>query len=193
VIFRQPSRRRPNVGHSPASGLCLWQHRTVPKDSSNQADQIRAWLKRAGFKQGKSELDQSEQWLGKDCDVRLTPEGNDSRVQIWHRQTTTGWRDLDEVVHSRATWPEAATIPPLELATTPLSPGHKQRDLWRHAPRTWLYRSKPARPHSTPADGRPPSRPPGRSGIARRPRCGRRQRGPGIRCARRVRRRGSAR
>jgi hypothetical protein len=115
----------------------------VSKDSSDQADQIRAWLKRAGFKLEKPEPDQSEQWFRKDCDVRLIPEGNDVRIQLWHRQATTGWRDLDEVVRSRASWPEAAIIPPLELATAPLSPAHKQRDLVRHAPGTWLYQSKP--------------------------------------------------
>jgi hypothetical protein len=116
----------------------------VSKISSCQVAAIRTWLRERGFQRAAPRADQPELWWRYECQVKLTPQGGHTRVEIRDGETDADWHDLDELVDLRATWPEATTMSPIELATLPQFYAHKQGRSFRRAPGRLLYRkSKP--------------------------------------------------
>lgn len=120
----------------------------MPKVSYEQSVQIRAWLTGHKFQKEEDDAgaDQPEQWVhaADDCRVRLTWQGRRARVEVCHGGSSAVWRELGELVGLRAAWPEAITMSPIELATSPQLRPHRQRSAFLRAPGGWLYlRCKP--------------------------------------------------
>jgi hypothetical protein len=118
----------------------------MPKVSYKQSVQIAAWLEDGGFQKeekpsGVGGLEGLWVRAWDDCLVRLARQGGGVRVEVCHGGTSTGWRGLDELVGLRAAWPEARTMSPIELATTPQLHPHSQRSAFRRSPGGWLYRN----------------------------------------------------
>lgn len=112
--------------------------------SEDQADQIRAWLTRRGFHRGDAGGDRVEHWFRGECRVLLTPQGKGVQVEVCHDNTGMGWRGLTELTALRASWPEAGTMSPIELATSPQLHAHAEMRSFFRAPGGWLYeKSKP--------------------------------------------------
>lgn len=120
--------------------LILWQHRDVTGISEDQASSIRAWLSGNGFRKLPVQEGQPEHWFCDGIGIRFTRRGQRYRVDVLHAIGGQGWRGIDELLTIGNSWPEAPTIPPIEMVTSPqLYAG--RRDLsFRRVPGDWLYR-----------------------------------------------------
>lgn len=108
--------------------------------SSDQAAQVRLWLAGNGFHLEEARGTQPERWFLGECLVKLTFRGGRTRIDIRHDESGLGWHELDELTELRSNWPEAATMSPIELATSPQLHSHRHSPAFRRAPGTWLYR-----------------------------------------------------
>lgn len=124
----------------PDACLRLWRHRNVPKIPSDHAAEIRLWLVAHGFHKTELGAGRPEQWFLGECGVRLYHRDNGCRVKILHSGTGAGWRDLDELINMRRTWPEALTMSAIELATSPQLHVHRAGSAFLRAPGDWIYR-----------------------------------------------------
>ena len=108
--------------------------------SSDQAVQVREWLTGRGFHQVEAQVGELERWFLGECLVRLAFQGGRTRVEILHGESGQGWQELGGLAELRASWPEATTMSPIELATSPQIHPHRDRLTFRRAPGSWLYR-----------------------------------------------------
>jgi hypothetical protein len=109
-------------------------------DVSPEVVKLHNWLVTHGF--NRLDTGEHELWARSDCDVRLVRRRQALRVEV-RRRLATGWLDLDECVALHGGLSTTATVPPIELATSPPLPGQANR-FWgggfRRAPGKWLYR-----------------------------------------------------
>ena len=119
----------------------LWQHRDVSKIPGEQAAHIREWLSMHGFQKTESLDDPREHWFRGACGVRLAGSGENYRVDILHGTDDAGWHALSEMVALRRAWDEAATLPPIELATLERSHSHGTHAAPRRNLGRWLYQN----------------------------------------------------
>lgn len=76
----------------------MWQHQRMLRISSGQAVMIREWLE--------AHFDRAGQ-------------GNQERTRVDVRHLDGEWRSMGQILMMRADWPGAATMSPIESATSP--------------------------------------------------------------------------
>ena len=89
--------------------------------SFDQAQQVRSWLPRHGFKPVLSSIPESAEYLRPHDQfrVQIVNQGVRYSVQVWSNEPGTDWQDLDVLVNRRSAWPEALTMSRIHLATLP--------------------------------------------------------------------------
>jgi hypothetical protein len=119
----------------------VWQHRGVTEVSEGQAEEIRAWLGGNGFRKVQVQVQgQPQYWFRDETGVRLIQRRERYKVDILHATASQEWRGIDELLAMGSSWPEAATMLPIELVTSPQFYAHWKDFSFRHAPGIWLYR-----------------------------------------------------
>jgi hypothetical protein len=108
----------------------------VTEVSEDQAVKIRGWLTGNGFQVREA---QPEQWFRDETDVRFTPHGERYRIDIRHGTAGNGWRDIHKLLVLGSSWPEAITMLPIELVTSPRFYAHVKDVSFRQTPGRWLY------------------------------------------------------
>lgn len=114
----------------------MWQHQPMLRISSGQAVMIREWLEKARFEKAKGE---SEEWKRDTCTVRITPGLKRIRVDVRHLDSE--WRSMGQILMMRADWPGAATMSPIELATSPEHHDQRRGALFIYSPGAWIYKT----------------------------------------------------
>ena len=140
LVFGQALRRSDILcrgGETARSTLVVWQHRGVTEVSYGQANKIRAWLGGNGFQEVQG---QPGYWFRGETGVRFTQREEKYRIDILHATASQEWRGIDELLALRRAWPEATTMLPIELATSPQLYADRKGFSFRRAPGTWLYR-----------------------------------------------------
>jgi hypothetical protein len=115
----------------------VWQHRGVTEISHGQANEIRAWLGGNGFHPVQGLPDY---WFRDETGVRLLQSGEGYKLDILHATASREWRGINELLAMGSTWPEATTMLPIELVTSPQLYAHRKSFSFRRAPGIWLYR-----------------------------------------------------
>jgi hypothetical protein len=105
--------------------------------SEGQAQEIRAWLGAKGFRKAQGP---TERWFRDETSVKLTEDDGEYRVEILHGTASQRWQGIDELLALRSTWPEAATMRPLELVTSPRLHADRKSFSFGRDPGNWLYR-----------------------------------------------------
>jgi hypothetical protein len=127
----------------------LWHYHTLSTISSDQAMELRQWLADHGFHMEEAGATQPERWFLGQCLVKLICHGERTRIEIRHGDSGLGLRELDELTKLRSNWPEAATMSPIELATSPQLHSHRESTTFRREPGKWLYRHGQPSAHGT--------------------------------------------
>jgi hypothetical protein len=109
----------------------------VTEVSERQAAEIRGWLGQNEFLVRKG---QQEQWFRDETGVRFTPFGERYRIDIRYGTAGNGWREISKLMASVNSWPEAITMRPIEVVTSPDFLAYMEEVSFTRDPGRWLYR-----------------------------------------------------